>query len=293
MAKNKPQTISHKPPLGQHFLFDEKYLNKIVDIAQVSRSDVIVEIGPGKGSLTQKLAMRARKVIAFEFDRVLAIKVKGKLKHCRNLEVINADILRFFEIVQKSPRLKKILEDYKVIGNIPYYITGKILRLFTQNKKRPKMIALLVQKEVGERVCAKPGKMSILSVAVQTFGQPRIVGYVPREVFSPPPDVDSAILRIDIYKRSKLANELGWFGKRGHLKITAQEMDEQEEAYFRLIKIGFSAPRKQIHNNLCNGFHLSPKEVDAWLSHAEIKKTSRPQELGVEDWISLFEKKGS
>ncbi len=285
------KTNNTKPLLGQHFLDDERVLNKIVDAAQVRRSDVVVEIGPGTGNLTQKLAMRARKVIAVELDQKLAAALKSKLRHCRNLEMINDDILQFFEIASEHENIGKLLRDYKVIGNIPYYISGKILRLFTENKKRPKMVVLTVQKEVAERVCAKPGKMSILAVAVQTFGKPEIVDYIGREKFSPPPEVDSAILKITMREHSCLAQGLGWYGRRGRLTVTAQEMDERETEYFRLVKIGFCAPRKQMHNNLRNGYRLEQKEVDAWLQRAEIKKTARAQELGVEDWVCLLEEK--
>lgn len=280
-----------KPRLGQHFLFDEKILNKIVDAGQVSRSDVLIEIGPGTGNLTQKLAMRARKVIAVELDRHLACELKNRLRHFRNLEIINDDILKFFKISSERERIGKLLGDYKVIGNIPYYISGKILRLFTENKKRPKIMVLTVQKEVAERICAKPGKMSILAVAVQTFGQPQIVDLVSRDKFSPPPEVDSAILKIEMLKHSRLAQALGWYGRRGRPTVTAQEMVEQETDYFRLVKIGFSARRKQIHNNLRNGYHLEPTEAEAWLARAEIKREARPQELGVADWVRLLENK--
>ncbi len=274
-----------KPKLGQHFLFDETILNKIVDAGEVRRSDVVLEIGPGKGNLTQKLAMRARKVVAVELDKNLACELKYRLQPFRAVVVIQDDIIKF------SIANFKFANDYKVIGNIPFYITGKILRKFTASKKRPKMMVLLVQKEVGQRVCARPGKMSILAVAVQVFGAPEIVDYISRDKFSPPPEVDSAILRIRMYPRSLLARELHWYNRRGFLRVTAEEMDQQEAEFFRLIKIGFSSPRKQIHNNLKNGYHLSQEETDEWLARAGIKRTARPQELSVEEWIRLLDTK--
>ncbi len=278
-----------KKSLGQYFLFDEKVLNKIVDATEVSRRDVVLEIGPGTGSLTQKLLIRARKVIAVEIDQNLVQKLKSRFRDYRNLEVIKQDIIEFADHELESKDYKK---DYKLVGNIPYYISGKILRKFTsQIKNRPALIVLLVQKEVGERVCARPGKMSILSVAVQVFGQPEIIKYVPREKFEPPPEVDSAILKITMFERSLLAQKLGWFGRRGRPVISPEEMDKQEEEFFRLVKTGFSARRKQLHNNLQSGYHFAQEEVATWLSHAEIKPRVRAQELRVYDWIKLLEMK--
>ncbi|MDD5626734.1 MAG: 16S rRNA (adenine(1518)-N(6)/adenine(1519)-N(6))-dimethyltransferase RsmA [Patescibacteria group bacterium] len=281
----KQKTI--KPKLGQHFLFDETILNKIVDAGEVRRSDVILEIGPGKGDLTQKLAMRARKVVAVELDRDLARELERKFKPFRAVVIVPDDIIKF------SIFNFKFAKDYKVIGNIPFYITGKILRKFTASKKRPKMMVLLVQKEVAKRVCARPGKMSVLTVAVQTFGSPEIVDYVSRDKFSPPPEVDSAILRIRMYPHSELARELHWYNRRGFLRVTAEEMDNKEAEFFRLIKIGFASPRKQIHNNLKNGYLLTDEEVTSWLKAAGVKRTARAQELGVVDWINLLKSKKS
>lgn len=270
-----------KPRLGQHFLFDERILNKIVDAAEVGRKDVVLEIGAGQGSLTQKLAMRARRVIAVEIDPTLVRKLKKKFRDYRNLEILKKDILKItsYELPVTS---------YKVIGNIPYYISGKILRKFTQNKNRPQVMVLLVQKEVAERVCARPGKMSILAVAVQTFGKPEIIDYVPREKFKPSPEVDSAILRIKMYRYSKLEETFGEFDYRGRLKTSEDQMAGIQKDFFHLVKVGFSSPRKQIHNNLKAGYNLSQKEVEAWLERGEVRKEARAQELGVEDWIELF-----
>lgn len=273
------------PPLGQHFLDDETILNKIVDAGEVKSSDVVVEIGPGEGSLTQKLAFRARKVIAVELDHSLVSKLIRKFAMFKSFEIIEGDILKF------SVFNFRYANEYKVIGNIPFYITGKILRKFTANKKRPKLMVLLVQKEVAERVCARPGKMSILSVAVQTFGAPEIIAYVSRDKFSPPPEVDSAILRIRMYPRSALARELGWYNRRGYLRVSAEEMDRLEAEYFCLIKIGFVSPRKQIHNNLKNGYELTDQAVNSWLKAAAIPRTARAQELSVEEWIKLLDSK--
>lgn len=272
-----------KPPLGQHFLFDEKILNKIVDAAEVSRRDVVLEIGAGTGSLTQKLLMRARKVIAVELDKRLAQPLREKFGAYRNIEIIQKNILQIPNSRFEIP--------FKVVGNIPYYISGKILRKFTENKNRPELLVLLLQKEVVERVCACLGKMSILAVAVQTFGKPEIVDYVPKEKFEPPPEVDSAILRIRMYKYSKLEKAFGDFDYKGRLETEDKEIEKIQEDFFCLVKVGFSAPRKQIHNNLQNGYHLSQKEVDDWLSRAKIQKKVRAQELGVGDWISLLENK--
>lgn len=283
MFRNKRKIKSViKPRLGQHFLLDETTLNKIVDAAEVARSDVVLEIGPGKGSLTGKLAMRCRKVIAVELDRQLVQLLRVKLKHFRNLTVIQDDILAF-----SAHGLH--IAGYKVVGNIPYYISGKILRAFTENKNRPKMAVFLVQKEVAERVCSCPGKMSILAVAVQIFGEPEIIAYVPREKFTPAPAVDSAILRIRMKPYSAIEQAFGKFDYKGRLKTSTEEINKINQDFFHLVKIGFASPRKQIHNNLRNGFHLDQVETGMWLKAAGIKRAARPQELSVEEWIRLLE----
>ncbi len=285
--KQRKNKFAIKPKLGQHFLYDETTLNKIVDAAEARRSDVILEIGPGTGSLTQKLAIRCRRVIAVELDRALCFSLQKKMQPFRSAQVLRADILKF------SIFNFKYADDYKVVGNIPYYITGKIIRKFTANKKRPKLMVLTVQKEVAERVCCSPPKMNILAVSVQVFGAPEIAAYVDRGKFDPPPNVDSAILRIRMFKKSLLAKELGWFDRRGAPKVSPAEMDETEENFFRILKIGFSSPRKQIHNNLKNGLGLEQGEVNAWLKAAGVKRMARAQELGAEDWIRLLENQKS
>lgn len=285
MSYKSKTKFAIKPKLGQHFLSDEKILNKIVDAAEARRSDVILEIGPGTGNLTEKLAFRCRRVIAVELDRALAFSLQKKMLPFQNVKILRSDILKF------SAFNFEYADDYKVVGNIPYYITGKIIRKFTANKKRPKMMVLTVQKEVAERVCSSPGKMNILAISVQVFGVPDIAFYIDRGKFNPPPEVDSAVLRIRMFGRSVLAKQLGWFDRRGRPKVSPAEMDEAEENFFHLLKIGFSSPRKQIHNNLKNGFDLTQEEASTWLEIAGVKRKSRAQELGVEDWVRLLESK--
>jgi 16S rRNA (adenine1518-N6/adenine1519-N6)-dimethyltransferase len=182
------------------------------------------------------------------------------------LEVLAGDVLKEnWEQILTERNFKP----FKLIANIPYYITGTIIRLFLENSFRPCLMVLMVQKEVAERICQKPGKMGILSVAVQYFGQPEIIAVVTRDKFDPVPEVDSAILKIKPY-----------LGREFDLK--------EEKEFFRLVKMGFSNPRKTLANNLSAGLQVDKKEIIKKLKQLNFKETVRAQELGVEDWKKLL-----
>lgn len=256
--------------LGQNFLIDEKALTDIVAAAELSEDDTAVEVGPGMGVLTFALADRCRKVVAIEKDRKMSKYLRGEIAKKYgdkgNIEIVNDDILKVNLPEFLSARG---IGEYKIVANIPYYITSPIIRLFLETPVPPREMVLLVQKEVAERICAKPGDMSILSLSVLLYGNPEIVRLVGKDSFYPAPKVDSAVLRI----RN--------IGKK------YPEADYKE--IFRLIKIGFSAKRKKLVNNLSSGLKLPKEEVFAKLSSVGVSPDVRAEDLGAEDWIKLAE----
>jgi len=249
-----------KKSLGQHWLKDDASLRAMCDAADVDHEDTVLEIGPGQGTLTTKLLERAKNVIAVEFDRVLAAQLPQRLR-ATNLSVIEADILRF--------DLSPLPPDYKVVANIPYYLTSNLLRVLCESSNSPSQMALLVQKEVAERVVAAPGQMSLLSVSVQLYYQASLGRIVPANMFTPPPKVDSQILRL-VRHKSPLFSDL------------------DTKAFFRLLKAGFSNRRKTLHNSLAAGLHLSKEQVASSLQLARLHSASRPQELSLLEWHELY-----
>lgn len=283
-----------KKGLGQNFLVDRISLEKIVEAAELTHDDFVVEVGPGVGTLTQELVDRAGEVIAIEMDEKLAELLNcsivqllttpkpllGKegnnaaMKQSSNekVKIISADILKL--------NLNEVIGDrpYKVVANIPYYITSKIIQLFLSREHKPEIIILLVQKEVAERVCAKPGEMSVLAASVQLYGRPEIVDIVPKESFFPSPKVDSAILKIANIHTPTFSPLL-----RGSIEGV------EEKAFFRAVHIGFSSKRKTLLNNLSNGYRLDRKTVSGILNEVGLKDNSRAQELSIDEWKRLAE----
>ncbi|HBV58127.1 MAG TPA: ribosomal RNA small subunit methyltransferase A [Candidatus Magasanikbacteria bacterium] len=239
---------------GQNFLTDKNVLQKIIDAGELKKFDVVLEIGAGTGVLTVELAKRVKKVISFEIDKKLIPVLQENLKDFNNVEIRNADAVPAGEMPAGC----------KLIANIPYNITSAILEKFLSAKQPPELIVLLVQKEVAERVCAKSGEMSILSVMAQYYGEPKIIARVPPSAFYPVPKVDSAILKIIIKKR--------W-----------PAVDEKK--FFQIVKAGFSQRRKMLKNNL--RALADEKKIVAAMREAGIIEKARAQELGVSEWISL------
>jgi 16S rRNA (adenine1518-N6/adenine1519-N6)-dimethyltransferase len=258
--------IKPKEGLGQNFLVDKKILDSIICSADVTNNDNILEIGPGFGVLSKELARRAKKVLLVETDRTLFAYLKKEFSQKENFEIINEDILK----IPNKKIKEKLGGDYKIVSNIPYSITGKIIRKFVSDSdSKPFDAFFLVQKEVAERICAKPGKMSLLALSVQIFGNPEIIFNVSKNSFWPEPKVESSFLRI-----SKISKEP---------KIFVLDIKK----FWQTAKIGFSSPRKQLHNNLVAGFKKSIKEVEEALNLSGIKKTARAQELSLEQWQEL------
>jgi 16S rRNA (adenine1518-N6/adenine1519-N6)-dimethyltransferase len=253
LAKIKP-----KKGLGQHFLIDRDSVDKIVSSASISPGDTVLEIGPGLGVMTYRLCERAKQVVAVETDPVM-VDLLNRDKP-KNLKVVDKDILRF--------DFRSLPRGYKVAANIPYYLTSKIFRLLLENPNPPSAMTLLIQKEVAERVVAKPGDLSVLALSVQYFAKPEITGVVEKHKFWPPPKVDSAILRAELREK------------------TAFEADPAK--LFRLIKAGFGERRKQLKNSLAGGLNCEVPVIEKVLRSARIDPASRAQELSMAEWRRLY-----
>ena len=270
-----------KKSLGQHWLSDDASLEAMLEAAEVSTEDTVLEIGPGPGTLTAKLVERAKQVIAVEFDpdlvRDLPARLKSTPQHnlCKdvprkdrkggvisNLQVVEADILKF--------DLTSLTPGYKVAANIPYYLTSNLLRILCESPNPFSVAALLLQKEVAERVCAKPGGMSILSVSVQFYCEASLGPLVPACLFTPPPKVDSQILKL-VYRSEPLYP------------------DVDRKKFFRIVKAGFAQRRKIILNTLSAGLHLGREETAAILEAADVPPSARAQNLSLDDWHTLYE----
>jgi len=259
-----------KKGLGQHFLIDEEVLGLILSTAQLTRQDVVLEVGPGLGVLTRELAKRAGWVVAIELDDKLADILKQSLSSFKNLTIINEDVLRVEPAaLLREAKVEKPSESYKVVANLPYYITSPVLRHFLEAKVKPQLMVVMVQKELAEEIVAKPGRMSLLSVSVQLYGEPTIAGYVPAQSFYPAPEVDSALLKVVPYSRPP---------------VDISDM----EGFFALVRAGFSAARKQLANSLAQGLGISKAEVLSLLEKAKIVPQRRAETLSLEEWARLW-----
>ena len=249
--------------LGQHFLVDEAVLQLITDTAGLTSRDTVIEVGPGLGILTEELAKRAGRVIAVELDDNLAKLLIKTLALFDNVSIINDDML------QLDPSSLAGGKGYKVVANLPYYITSPILHHFLEAAVKPESMVVMVQKEVAQAIAASPGKMSGLAVIVQYYGKPEIVAVVPAASFFPAPEVDSALLRINLYS---------------HPPITVDD----KAGFFRLVRAGFASPRKQFANSLARGLGLPRAEVQPLLSGAKIDPRRRAETLTLEEWAELW-----
>jgi 16S rRNA (adenine1518-N6/adenine1519-N6)-dimethyltransferase len=251
--------------LGQHFLADASVLQTIVEAAELSPADTVIEVGPGLGILTAELVRRAGNVIAVELDTKLASLLKSRLASPANLRVINADILKV--------SLSELLEGtshYKVVANLPYYITSPVLRYFVEASPKPSLMVVMVQKEVGEAIVAGPGKMSLLAVSLQIYSKPSIISHVPAQCFYPQPKVDSVVVRFDLLPEPAVkVADMGGF--------------------FEMVRAGFSLPRKQLHNSLAHSLGMKSAEITSLLKGANINSKRRAETLSLEEWARLYE----
>lgn len=245
--------------LGQHWLRDRTILATIADAAELTPSDTVLEIGPGLGTLTSEILRQTDKVIAVEYDGELARKLPGQFPG-KDLTVINEDILTF--------DLDSLPAGYKVVANVPYYITSKIIeRLMTAHNK-PSIAVLLVQKEVAQRIAARPGDMSILAVSAQLYAEASLGALVPRRFFTPPPKVDSQVIVL-------------------RTRTTPLVPAEDERALFRVVKAGFRAKRKKLRSSISAGLAITKPAAEELLRHANIDPELRAEDLSIDDWLRL------
>ncbi len=264
LHSSSPRPPRAKKSLGQNFLVDSRVRAKIVDAADISPTDTILEVGPGRGFLTKALAERAGRVVAVELDDGLVPRLQETFTDADNVEIVHGDA-RTVDIDCLVGKATK----YKVVANLPYYAATPIVRRFLEAAHKPTTLVVMVQREVGQEMTAPPGKMGILSVATQVYGSPRIVASVPPKAFRPSPNVTSAVVRIDTYAEPAVAFD-------------------SVESFFTLVRAGFSTPRKQLHNSLKNGLDIDAEEIMALLGNAEISPTRRAQTLSIDEWRDLY-----
>jgi len=245
--------------LGQHWLHDRDILAHIADCAALQASDTVLEIGPGLGTLTSELLRRADKVVAVEYDEQLALKLPGQFPG-KNLEVIFEDILQF--------DLSTLPSGYKVVANVPYYITSKIVQRLMTATNKPATTVLLVQKEVAERLAATPGDMSILAISAQLYSEVTLGNVVPAAFFTPPPKVDSQVVILRTRQQSLLGGVA-------------------EKDFFRVVKAGFSSKRKKLRTSLAGGLGIQKDAVELLLRSVAISPDNRAEDLSIDQWLEL------
>jgi len=250
--------------LGQSFLVDPVVLGRIADTAELTREDVVLEVGPGLGGLTLALARQAGRVVAVELDDRLLGPLRGAVSSLANVTLVHGDILE----LDPSELIQAPSERYKVVANLPYYITSAVLRHLLEARLRPGRIVVTVQREVAERIVAGPGAMSLLALSIQYFGEPRIAFRIKPGSFYPPPEVESAVVRIDLRPDSRTA---------------AGDSD----GFFRVARAGFSQRRKQLRNALSAGLGVSPGIAEDILEAAGVDGRRRAQSLSLEEWTLL------
>ncbi len=260
--------IRPKKSLGQNFLVDEHALIHIVQAAEITEADVVLEIGPGLGSLTRHLADAARHVIAVEIDRTLIPPLRSVLSARSNVSIVEGDILQLDPAELLSHYLTDKLSRYQVVANIPYYITSPIIRHLLEAPIKPRSVVLTIQLEVAQRLIAQPNDMNLLAVGVQFYGVPRIVQRIPAGAFYPVPDVDSAVVRIDLPDQPR---------------VNVKDVD----MFFKVAKAGFGQKRKQLHNSLAAGLPLTHEQIMQALNDAGIDPKRRAETLTLEEWGKL------
>lgn len=257
-----------KRSLGQNFLVDRRVLARIVDAAELSPTDQVLEIGPGRGILTERLAESAGRVTAVELDDALVERLSARFADRPSVRIVAGDA-RTVEVGE----LLDVSAGYKLVANLPYYAATPIVRRFLEMDDGPSLMVVMVQREVARAMTASPGQMSLLSVATQLYASPRIIASVPPRAFRPPPKVTSAVVRIDVYDRPALRLR-------------------SEREFFDLVRAGFSARRKQLRNALSQGLSLPTADVERLLARAGIDPKRRAETLSLAEWGSLHEAAG-
>lgn len=254
-----------KKSFGQNWLRDEYTLNSIIEAAEISPEENVLEVGPGLGTLTKKILDTGANVTAVEADRDLIPGLINKFGPRQNFHLVQDDILKF--------DLSAIGLPYKVVANIPYYLTSNLIRIFLESATPPKTLVLLVQKEVAQRIVAGPGRMSVLSFSVQYYAKPEYVMDVKKELFEPIPKVDSAVIKISRYEEPIFPSDV--------------------KKLFRLVKAGFGEKRKTLRNSLSGGLNLNTQLVEKVLKESNISAMARAQELSLDDWRHLYDRLAS
>ena len=270
VKKSENSNLKNNKSLGQHWLRDREILDAIAFSAEIEDGDFVLEIGPGLGTLTSSLLKFAGKngrVLSIEFDENLAKKLPAQFPG-KNLEIINADFLDF--------NLSELPKNYKVAANVPYYITSKIVEKLLTSENKPSVAALLVQKEVAERMAAKASELSILAIASQIYAEVSLDILVPREFFTPPPKVDSQVVVL----KSRERNLIEIFNSKNNCEVSERE-------FFRIVKAGFAAKRKKIAKSLSANLAISKERTAEILEKCEISPDLRAQDLNIEEWLKI------
>ena len=268
--------------LGQNFLIDKTAIKKVINAANLQPKALVLEIGPGTGTLTQEIAKKVKRVIAIEKDAKMCEILKETMEKYKNVKIIQGDILKVINnklsIINQDENIsrpKLSVLNYKVIGNLPFYLTAPVIRKFLESDRigearlhQSRQMVFVVQKEVGQRICAQPPKMNLLAVSVQFYANVKIIAYIPKKSFWPIPKVDSAIIKITplINADKKLINA---------------------DLFFKIVKAGFSQPRKQLINTLTKQLNLNREKIKNWLLKNNIHITQRPETLSVKQWMLL------
>ncbi|MEA3453206.1 MAG: 16S rRNA (adenine(1518)-N(6)/adenine(1519)-N(6))-dimethyltransferase RsmA [Patescibacteria group bacterium] len=253
----KKNNIRPSKKLGQNFLVDEVILHKIIKASRLTKSDLVVEIGPGIGTLTQELCKVAGEVIAIEKDRHLAKILEKNISKSGNIKILQKDILASDDLLT--------INNYKIVANLPYNIALPIIRKFVEGENPPQEMILMIQKEVAQKICSE--KSSLPKIAIEFYAKSELLFFVPKESFLPIPKVDGAVVRIsDIQKNIPKVNQ---------------------DLFFKILKAGFTHPRKTILNNLSVKLNIGKDKCKEWLNQCSIPLQNRPENLDLKDWLRL------
>lgn len=271
-----PQAIRHlflqhhirpQKNCGQNFLIDKTVLGQLIKSAKLKSTDTVLEVGAGLGTITQELVKHVSRVIAVELDNNLIPILRQNTRHAKNVMLISGDILKL-----NLKECGMLNAKYRIVANLPYNITSRFIRNMLTQSPKPKDMTLIIQREVADRICAKPGEdMSLLSVSVQFYAKPKILEYIRPENFWPKPEVESAIIKINNIKTPANVNE---------------------KKFFQIARLGFSARRKMLKNNLFAGLKLGESEIQKILASVGLNPRARPQDLSIQDWIRLSQELG-
>ncbi|HLX56123.1 MAG TPA: 16S rRNA (adenine(1518)-N(6)/adenine(1519)-N(6))-dimethyltransferase RsmA [Ktedonobacteraceae bacterium] len=249
---------------GQNLLVDRAVLQRIVEVAHIEADEQVLELGAGTGVLTRELARRARRVVAVELERDMLTLLEKTTASLRNVELLARNLLYL------DPQEVFAQEPYKLVANLPYYITAPTFRHFLESANAPRSLIVMVQYEVAQRIVAGPGDMSLLAVSIQFYGRPRIMERVPARAFYPAPKVDSAILRVDVHDRAPLTQV-------------------ERDGFFHVVQAGFAERRKQLHNSLTHHLHRKNEELRACLATAGIDPSRRAETLTIDEWLRIWD----